>query len=226
MAKDNVALLKRFIDDEDRAQEAGTVGQIWEAERGRIGALVGHAWRHLSWKECEALYAHLMRRTRRLPQVQASEFMNLGKAYVTIDPDWDRIGLAFRFGRTPRAILATGFVDTPQEFEARRKILDRFSGFPDRQALFRRAGRFRKDGEAYASVALDALRTCGYTETRDEDAVPDSLTYWGLMLLVAFDAPKWNDCCDELACLPAFQENKTHVAGMAGAAEAVEAAAC
>ncbi|MEM8710480.1 MAG: hypothetical protein AAGG01_05975 [Planctomycetota bacterium] len=57
MAKDNMALLKRFIEDEDRALESGTGGQIWETERGRIGPLVGRAWRHLSWKDGDAYAA-------------------------------------------------------------------------------------------------------------------------------------------------------------------------
>ena len=216
-------LLRRFIADEDAARTEGRTGALWDKERARIAPLVKRAWRELNHKEREALYLHLMRRTNRLPNVEEFEFGSLSQAYITLDPNWDRVGLSFRFGRSPRGLLTTGFVENYKEFRARDQVLERFRGFPDAHKLRGRAKRFTKDAEAYSRVALDAMRHCGYSETADPDEVPNSLTYWGLMLLVAFDSASWLDCTDELASLPAFAENEEHRRGLEATAAAVAA---
>lgn len=222
MAKDNMQLLRRFIEDEELALKEGRTGELWEKERARMGPLLKRAWRDLSMKECQRLYVHLMRRTRRLPEVGEFDFLNLSSAYIELDPDWDRIGLTFRFGRSPRGLLTTGFVEQPKEFFARHKLLERFRGFPDAKRLRGRANRFKKDAERYGKVALDALRHCGYSETNDADEVPDSVTYWGLILLVAFDPVARLDCWDELASLPAFSSDEAHRNGLEETVRAVE----
>ncbi|QDV07839.1 hypothetical protein Poly30_33720 [Planctomycetes bacterium Poly30] len=82
--------------------------------------------------------------------------------------------------------------------------------------------KFQKDAERYGAAALDALRHCGYSETKDPDEVPDSVTYWGLLLLVAFDPARRLDCWDELESLEAFASDERHRRGLAETVRVVQ----
>ncbi len=223
MPKDNVQLLHRFITDEEAAMAEGRVGTLWDKERARIAPLVKRAFRELSPNDRKALYLHLMRRTKRLPDVALSEFWDLGEVYLDLDPDWDRIGMTFRLGRSKSEVLPSGFVKDAKEYAARDKLLSRFSGFPDPEKLRMRAAKFKKDAASYGRVALDALRHCGFSETKGGNDIPTSNTYWGLILLVAFDPTLRLDCFEELRSIEAFAGDTDHEQGLQATAAAVDA---
>lgn len=222
MAKDNTQLLRRFIADEDEAFAKGDVGNLWDTERARIAPLVKRCFRELNFREQESLYFHLMRRTRRLPNVGASEFWGIGAAYMKLNPDWDRIGMTFRLGRDMVGLLPSGPVEDAKEYSARDKLLARFQGFPDADKLRGRAAKFQKDAAEYAGVALDAMRHCGFSETKNGEDVPTSNTYWGLILLVAFDPALRLDCFEQLRGIEAFAGDAEHERGLNATAEAVD----
>jgi hypothetical protein len=222
MPKDNLQLLHRFIADEEAAMAEGRVGTLWDSERTRIAPLAKRAFLQLYFKDRRKLYLHLMRRTRRLPTVAPSEYWDLGQIYLDLDPDWDRIGMTFRLGRSQAALLPSGFVQDAKEYAARDSLLRRFSGFPDSDKLRVRAARFEKDATTYAGTALEALRHCGFSETRTEDDVPTSNTYWGLILLVAFDPALRLDCFEELRNIEAFARDAEHERGLEATAAAVD----
>lgn len=222
MAKDNIELLRRFIADESEAFAKGGVGSLWDAERARIAPLVKRAFRSLSFLEQEQLYFHLMRRTRRLPNVGASEFRAVGVAYIKLNPDWDRIGMAFRLGFDLEGSLPGGAVEDAKEYSERDHLLARFQGFPDADKLRKRAAKFRKDAARFAGVALDAMRHCGFSEASNADDVPSSNTYWGLILLVAFDPVLRLDCFEQLRGIESFANDEEHERGLNATVEAVD----
>ena len=222
MAKDNTQLLRRFIADEEEALREGRMGTLWDKERGRISPLVKRCFREFFGKDRERLYYHLMRRTRRLPNVDPSEYWNVGAAYMDLDPDWDRIGMTFRLGRDKAGLLPSGFTEDAKEYVKRDKLLARFMGFPDADKLRLRAAKFEQDAAQFAGVALDALRHCGFSETKRSEDVPTSNTYWGLILLVAFDPALRLDCFDQLRSIEAFANDAEHERGLVATAEAVD----
>lgn len=222
MGKDNTQLLHRFIADEDEAFAEGRMGTVWAKERERIAPLARRCFLDLSGTERERLYFHLMRRTKRLPNVEPHEFWGVGTAYLELDPDWDRIGMAFRLGRDKAGPLPSGLVEDMKEYSVRHKLLARFLGFPDADKLRLRAAKFQKDAATYASIALDAMRHCGFSETKDTAGVPTSNTYWGLILVVAFDPALRLDCFEQLRSIEAFANDAEHERGLNATAEAVD----
>ncbi len=87
MAKDTVGLLKRFIADEDAALREGRCGTVWNKEKGRIGPLVKRAWKELPCADCASLYAHLMRRTGKIPNVADVDYLDEARALPRLRRD-------------------------------------------------------------------------------------------------------------------------------------------
>lgn len=222
MAKDNIELLHRFIAEEEEAFADGRVGTLWDKERARIAPLARRCFREFFGAEREKLFFHLMRRTRRLPNVDPSQFMDVGLAYLKLDPDWDRIGMTFRLGRDMAGDLPSGPVEDALEYNARHKLLARFQGFPSPDKLRVRAAKFQSDAVQYAGTALDAMRHRGFSETKNGEDVPTSNTYWGLILLVAFDPALRLDCFEQLRSIEAFANDPEHERGLQATVEAVD----